>query len=143
MATAKKKQTAVKAKRKTKTMPKAVKKTSVKKVVKGPPKKKTAVKETTRKKVQPNKTRIKPKVRKLKRYSPRSRYATFRVGDRLVFERIQNWDSDQIIENIVGIVVEKIDEKGLGLKFIEVQFDLRDLMPFLEDGIRLRRFVVK
>jgi hypothetical protein len=143
MATAKKKQTAVKAKKKTKTTPKAVKKAPVKKVVKGAPKKKTALKKTARQKVQPKKTRIKPKVRKLKKYSPRSRYATFRVGDRLVFERIQNWDSDQILENIVGIVVEKIEEKGLGLRFIEVQFDLRDLMPFLEDGLRLRRYVVK
>lgn len=143
MATAKKNQTVAKAKKNIRTKPKPVKKASVKKAVKGPLKKMTAVKKTALKKVQPNKTRTKPKVRKLKRYSPRSRYATFRTGDRLVFERIQNWDSDQVIENIVGIVVEKIDEKGLGLKFIEVQFDLRDLMPFLEDGIRLRRFVVK
>jgi len=143
MATAKKKQTALKAKKKIKTVSKAVKKAPVKKAVKGSPKKKTTVIKTARKKVQPKMARSKPKVRKLKKYSPRSRYATFRTGDRLVFERIKNWDSDKVLENIVGVVVEKIEEKKLGLKFIEVQFDLRELMPFLENGIRLRRFVVK
>ena len=142
MATARKKQTAVKAKKKTKTVLKAVKKAPVKRAEKAPPKK-TAVKMAVMKKVLPKATRVKPKVRKLKKYSPRSRYATFRMGDRLVFDRIQNWDSEQVLENIVGVVVGKIEEKGLGLRFIEVQFDLRDLMPFLEDGLRLRRFVVK
>ncbi len=134
MAIARKKQTAVKAKKKTKTVPEAVKKA---------PAKKAAVKKAVLKKVLPKATKAKPKVRKLKKYSPRSRYATFRMGDRLVFDRIQNWDNEQVLENIVGVVVGKIEEKGLGLRFIEVQFDLRDLMPFLEDGLRLRRFVVK
>ena len=147
MPKAKKKQTVTKTKKSVKAKTTKARKVTAKKATMTKSKKKTTTtrKATTKRKPPTAKvtTKPKPKRRKLKKYSPRSRYATFRVGDRLMFERIMNWDGDGEIERIVGVVVRRIDDKALGLKFIEVQFDLREQLAFMEDSIRIRRFVVK
>ncbi len=114
----------------------ATKTTPGKSAVKAVPKKVTKPKSTTKPKAGTAK-------RKLKNYSPRSRYTSFKVGDRVQFRRIKNWESNAELEKIIGVVIDKIDDKKLGLKFIEVQFDLRESLPFVEDVIRIRRFVVK
>jgi len=145
MPKAKKKQTATKTKKSGKAKTTKARKVTAKKATRTTSKKKTTTtrKATTKRKALPAKVTTKPKRRKLKKYSPRSRYATFRVGDRLMFERIKNWDSDGELERVIGVVVRKIEDKALGLKFIEVQFDLREQLSFIEDSIRIRRFVVK
>ena len=89
------------------------------------------------------KTASKKPVRKLKKYTPRSRYTSYKIGDRVQFGRIKNWEGDSVLEKIVGIVVDKIEDKELGLRFIEVQFNFRDYLPFAEDNLKTRRFVVK
>jgi len=82
-------------------------------------------------------------LKKLKKYSPRSRFSSYSVGDRVQFGRIKNWESELALEKIIGIVVDKIDDKQLGLRFIEVRFDLREYLPFAEQTLRTRRFIVK
>ena len=89
------------------------------------------------------KTASKKPVRKLKKYTPRSRYTSYKIGDRVQFGRIKNWEGDSVLEKIVGIVVDKIEDKELGLRFIEVQFNFRDYLPLAEDNLKTRRFVVK
>ena len=81
--------------------------------------------------------------KKLKKYSPRSRFASYKIGDRVQFTHIRNWEGELALEKIIGIVVDKIDDKHLDLKFIEVRFDLREFLPFTEQPLRTRRFVVK
>jgi len=99
------------------------------------------------KRAKPQKAAAKPArhiaLKKLKKYSPRSRFSSYSIGDRVQFGRIKNWESELALEKIVGIVVDKIDDKQLGLKFIEVRFDLREYLPFAEQTFRTRRFVVK
>ncbi len=93
----------------------------------------------TAKRARPSST----KLSKIKKYSPRSRYATFRIGDRLAFNRIQNWQHGTDIENVVGTVVDKIFDKANDLKFIEVQFEMDDEYSPGDTILKLRRFVVK
>lgn len=145
MPKAKKKQTPTKTKKSGKVKTTKARKVTPKKTTRTTSEKKTttALEAITKRKTPPAKVTTKPKRRKLKKYSPRSRYATFRVGDRLMFERIKNWDGDGEIERVIGVVVRKIEDKALGFKFIEVQFDLREHMAYIEDNIRMRRFVVK
>ena len=83
------------------------------------------------------------RLKKAKKYSLRSRYATFRVGDRVSFDRIQNWEQETDIENVTGTVIDKIYDRENELKFIEVQFELDDEYIPGEKSLRVRRFVVK